>query len=432
MPIVYEATRVSLAGLNDIAGTPEADRIAKAALNKLLIFKKPNGKIYVRTVSLVPSRKYAKDHHYDLSNITFKELPKDFNGYQMVMKWNQKQVSTAVIKSGIAQAKVTLERYSKEELQARAKANNWVMQSNNKSLRPEVAKDRTAARGTNPDGSACGGSDFVPNQLWVCAVVPTGDDVADDEHCQEIGHNVDNPDGSGEWVDQPLCEETPPLTDCELYGIGCEEDPDPEDDGCTNCYPQQNNNDSIYNEVTDTCINNMVEEAMNDSLQNEITKFINETFGNTDKIDLFFRQVQNMVDTSTDAHAVTDNPTSDPTYIQARITFNIYALQDASKEYIVATIFHECIHAWIDHQYPTTNMNLNREQHDLMASTSRFNKMRDALMEMFPNLSIQDAEDLTWGGLYKSPAYLLLDTPTRIRIENTNKDYKKSTKGKKC
>lgn len=40
MPVVYEATRVSLAGLNDIAGTPEAARIAKATLHKLLIFKK--------------------------------------------------------------------------------------------------------------------------------------------------------------------------------------------------------------------------------------------------------------------------------------------------------------------------------------------------------------------------------------------------------
>ena len=185
------------------------------------------------------------------------------------MKWGQKQISTAVIKSGAAYSKVTLAKYTKEELLARAKANKWVMQSDNKSFRPEIIKDRTVARGTNPDGSACGGMDWVPEEYWTCAVVPTGDDVADQERCQEIGEWTESPT-EGDWVEQPPCDpETP--TECDLWGTNCPGDEEDPGDGCTDCeQPEENNSDTIPPNPCDSLVinNNEAKNLLDGKYQN--------------------------------------------------------------------------------------------------------------------------------------------------------------------
>ena len=102
----------------------------------------------------------------------------------------------------------------------------------------------------------------------------------------------------------------------------------------------------------------------------------------------------------------------------------------ASKEYIAATILHEVVHAWIDYKF--TNPIDNAHQHSLMAGTNRFNLMRSALLEMYPNMNSQDATDLTWGGLYNTIEFSNLTPAERDRIIQTNSNYKNNTKGTHC
>lgn len=395
----------------------------------------------MRTASLVPSREYAKNHHYDLSNITFKELPKDFNGYQMVMKWSQKQVSTAIVKSGVAYAKATLDRYSKEALQIRMKKDNLVMLNDGKSLRRAVPEGQTMPRGTNPDGSACGGSDFVPNQLWVCAVVPTGDDVAEQEHCDEIGHNVDNPDGSGEWVDQPPCEETPPPTDCELYGIGCGgEEPDPGDgDGCMCNEQPPTHLDSLFNEIDiqDSCLKSMVDSALRLGLTNKLSGLIQTIFGGTQQHTNITFDSHDFGYNGADGTTNLGNKTANALYFHVTLNSNI-ALTGSSEEYVAATIFHECLHAYI--MNTRTDSTSNDESHELMATSANIDLVANAIRETCNNrISLQEARDLAWGCLYKSSAktidtqgFLNLSSSDQVRIKETNVDFKYGSSGKQC
>jgi len=98
-------------------------------------------------------------------------------------------------------------------------------------------------------------------------------------------------------------------------------------------------------------------------------------------------------------------------------------LNNASQEYITATILHEAVHAWIDYQYGHGSPEANI-QHNLMAQNDRFNMMRDALMEMFPNLSLQAATDLTWGGLKNTNAFSQLSATEQQRILQINYNYR--------
>ena len=45
---------------------------------------------------------------------------------------------------------------------------------------------------------------------------------------------------------------------------------------------------------------------------------------------------------------------------------------------------------------------------------------------------LQDAKDLTWGGLEGTKAYSMLNVFDRERISKTNSDYSKSIKGRSC
>lgn len=222
LPLAYEATRVLLPYMNDIATTEEYNRIAKAVVHKILIFNMPGGEKLVRTVSLIPSRQYAKKHYYDLSNITFKALPKDFNGYQMVMKWDQTQISTTLIENGKEAKKLILGKYTKSELQTRMKAKNWTMSADGKSLQPRVATVMSAP-GTlsSIPGVDCGGSIYVPNYVWVCITFDSGDDIADQEDCERTGHWVD--DGNGTWIDLPQCADPEPPNPCDTWNLGCDD-----------------------------------------------------------------------------------------------------------------------------------------------------------------------------------------------------------------
>ena len=57
--------------------------------------------------------------------------------------------------------------------------------------------------------------------------------------------------------------------------------------------------------------------------------------------------------------------------------------------------------------------------------------MANSLREMFPNISLQDAIDLAWGGLDQTSAWAALSQADRDRITQTNWDYRHAAKGTK-
>lgn len=138
-------------------------------------------------MTIVPEPDYAKRHNYDLSHLTLKRLPSDFDGYLMIAEWDETVKNVFAVRDGKLGRKIKL-------------------------LSPEaVAKGNSASRSS---GQMCYPT-WVPHVVFTCVIVPTGDDIADQERCQEQGHWIDN--GGYEY-------------DCDDDGNDEDPDPDPEPD----------------------------------------------------------------------------------------------------------------------------------------------------------------------------------------------------------
>lgn len=424
-PLVYENKSVLMPGMGDIVNTEEGRRIFKASNSKVLLLKSPDGSINVRISTLVPSREYAKKKFYDLSDIHLNDIPEDFEGHQMIRKWNEEQINTYTLSAGKYKYKRKIKKLGK---------GNFTLTADHKlipkeSILPDLIakmKPGTVKRSVGSQ-SVSGKLQSVPNtvaewvhqctSVWVprvsevCIIVHIADEP-DERVCEE--HESDTEGEYEEKCETVWIDDGDPEDPCQTYGINCP--PVGEN-------PQQPNDppiDTLSNDLTDSCLYKMVEAAMDSGLNNAVTQFINSAFSTTNSYTLFFRQYSGS--DTTDGYT-SIGPVEDDLGYGITIKLNEAALDSASKEYVAATIFHEAVHAWIYFIY--TDAPSEKAQHDRLA-TFWFNDMRNALMELCPSLSLQDATDLTWGGLHKSAAYLNLDHFTKQRIANTNYNYKKS------
>lgn len=410
LPLVYETNSILLPGMQNLQNTAEGARIAKSAIHKLMLIKKADGTVAVRTVTIVPSPEYAKQMNYDMGHISPRKLPVDFSGYQMIGGWDESEKNILRISVGKPVKKlkiVTAETLAKQK-------------ASGNTLAREVCEDV-----------------WVANMVFVCAIAPSGDDLADEERCRDNGYWMED---GGQYELQCHDEPGDPFSDCvtyggsseectcQVYGLGCEGDGGGGGGGGENppAVPE------IVNNVTDPCIKNNVNNVIGLDCKNEITSFINTTFSGSQQYHLQFFDQSTFVGQNPDDEARTSTGPigSDITQTMTVIRFNNSQLANASQEYIAITILHEAIHAWIDYKFPSPIDNAH--QHSLMAGTNRFNLMRSALMEMYPLMSMADATDLTWGGLHNTIEFSNLIPAEKARIIQTNLDYKSHAKGTPC
>jgi hypothetical protein len=181
----------------------------------------------------------------------------------------------------------------------------------------------------------------------------------------------------------------------------------------------------IINNINDPCLKKMVQNSLNNNLQNKVSTTVNSTFGSNFNLDLIFYD-SNLG--STDMGTTNSSISGD--FCRIEITINT-SLTSSSQEYIAATIFHEAFHSMVIVSQTPTNAN-NANSHEILAQAVNFQKMVSALKEMFPNLSNNDAEYLTWGGLEGTQAYSQLSQSIKNNISLTNQQYKNGTSGIKC
>ncbi|MBL7763807.1 MAG: hypothetical protein JNL23_10320 [Chitinophagaceae bacterium] len=186
----------------------------------------------------------------------------------------------------------------------------------------------------------------------------------------------------------------------------------------------------IINNVTDPCLKKMVDDAISRDCSNEITNFINSAFHKNPDLDLTFKDAPLGNIWGSDGKTVAQGG-STGCYITITLNSSSSSLPRASKEYVAITILHEAIHAWIILNNTTSNSS-NNISHEAMASTANINLMVNGLREMYPNISLQDAKDLAWGGLDNTTAWSALSQTDRTRIIQTNYDYKNKIKGTPC
>ncbi len=168
-----------------------------------------------------------------------------------------------------------------------------------------------------------------------------------------------------------------------------------------------------------------------------IGQIINQSFGFSHTWNLVFKDANNVTVNSQPAEASTGANYHDPshTQIDVNITLSISALQNASEQYIAATIIHEIMHAYFRlEQLPAG------ADHQRMAA-NYISSMSQALQDTF-GMTAQDATALSWGGLNETvqgvpitaewTAYKSAHPNDASQIQLINNQYKNAKKGYKC
>lgn len=180
---------------------------------------------------------------------------------------------------------------------------------------------------------------------------------------------------------------------------------------------------TILNNVTDPCISQQVNNAISESMTNEISTLIKNIYNVSDNINLTIDQV-NYLDGSVDA--IADGYTTPTGSLNIDISFNGNTIPYSSQEYIMATLYHEFLHAILFHRGI-----ISGNQHEPIA-TGYINILANALREHFPNLSVIDATRLAWGGLQETTAWSNLSSSEQASIIATNNAYRNRQSGTGC
>ncbi|MBT2564263.1 hypothetical protein J7E50_16585 [Pedobacter sp. ISL-68] len=178
----------------------------------------------------------------------------------------------------------------------------------------------------------------------------------------------------------------------------------------------------IKDSVQNDCIKAQLSHAQ--TAKTTIRNMLNDEFGtnNFNDRDIVFYDITTLPDTV----AGTTHGNSAYSFI---INLNENTLPQRSKEYILSTIYHEILHAYMDTQLgkDASGNYLISNQHQTMADKYVF-LMMGALKVAFPNLSDRDAWALSWGGLEDTPFYKTkLSEAERVEIQNLMDKHRKST-----
>ncbi|HVI44571.1 MAG TPA: hypothetical protein VM802_06865 [Chitinophaga sp.] len=161
----------------------------------------------------------------------------------------------------------------------------------------------------------------------------------------------------------------------------------------------------ISNQLKSPCLISGLHMALNNDLKDRLQDMICSMFSRNDKVSIQFTEAA-LLDKDGKPDYETDGDTQgsgspNGEFKNLTVTLNTTALQNATLEYIVATIYHEAIHAYLH----AIDFDRNLSQHNEMGFTY-INRMSMAIKEAFPNISPEDSYALAWGGVHKSYSWI--------------------------
>jgi len=181
----------------------------------------------------------------------------------------------------------------------------------------------------------------------------------------------------------------------------------------------------IENNVKNPCFRNQVNKAIDSQFKNKITNLIRDTFSQSENFNIYLEDSDfgnDEDDGDAFAHEVGGNVTF-------MLSLNTRALENASQEFVLVTIFHELLHAYLGYLKLTSG--LSSSQHNLMAS-EYVELLSSALMEHY-SISKTDAVYLSWGGLHNSDKWTKdFNEKMKNQILEKNRQYKSGDLGTNC
>ncbi|MEC5145578.1 hypothetical protein [Chitinophaga sp. 212800010-3] len=182
--------------------------------------------------------------------------------------------------------------------------------------------------------------------------------------------------------------------------------------------------------LTDPCFQWAVNQVLSNNMKDIITSTFNMIFGGNGEYTIVFDQGsygdQFMAKTHLESLYYID------------IVFNTDQLSHSSKELIVASALHEMLHGIFDARKTITNDPLvwnEAFQHNIMVS-NYINNMSEALQSLFPDLSWEDAQALSYGGLQSTNWWTYFKQGNPVEANNillrAQQFDKNNTKGHRC
>lgn len=158
------------------------------------------------------------------------------------------------------------------------------------------------------------------------------------------------------------------------------------------------------------------------SCNDEVEKLINKVFNVNEDVNLFISMDKTLTIDSTDAYVKMPFRTS--SFYEQNMKLNPWVFTNSSKEYMLVTIYHEAIHAYIQYNkylldygkidsitfkqkfplfwdYKRALNNYELIQHQIMAD-NYINSMKDLLKSYNPNINDSLATAMAWGGLHET------------------------------
>ncbi|WP_316797127.1 hypothetical protein [Pedobacter agri] len=193
-----------------------------------------------------------------------------------------------------------------------------------------------------------------------------------------------------------------------------------EDCGCIGGNTGKSNCLIIVENVKDSCLKAQVNLALN--AKTTIREMLNSTFGGT----VMFEDLELTIRDTTNLSNTTDAEMQRLSGLAFEIRLNQNKLPNTSKEYMLSTIYHEILHAYLESKLTkgVDGRYINIDQHEEMANKYII-LMTGALKIAFPNISDSEAWALSWGGLEETPFYTTkLTDAQRLQITGLNDRHK--------
>nr|WP_295875941.1 hypothetical protein [uncultured Chitinophaga sp.] len=186
----------------------------------------------------------------------------------------------------------------------------------------------------------------------------------------------------------------------------------------------------IQNNLTNPCFISALNSVSSGTLQSQVSDILRNIFNQSDRLNARFYE-EPMADTidgiTTASFTLTDGKTT--TNMNITLNSKLITKFNSSKEYIVATILHEVIHAYL--LAKKVNPLVDHNEMGLFY----IDKMASGIKTVFPTISDDNAKALAWGGVHESYAWkqLVRTSPTAAqKIIEINKNYRTSVSGTKC
>ena len=186
--------------------------------------------------------------------------------------------------------------------------------------------------------------------------------------------------------------------------------------------------DTTTKGVKNPCIKAALDLAIGAGVNSKVKSLMAGTFMGNNEINLDFSDFSfNVNGSNANSDAFTVPANGSQSYSQ-QIAFNTNILPYKSKEYIVSTVYHEVLHAYLGNlfAYDTNGILIIPNQHEQIV-WNYLDMLTADLRGIFSGLSEPDARALSWGGLQKTSKWALLSSTQRNEIEAIQTQYSTKT-----